>query len=105
MPLGAHAVDHGTHDLARHALGQRLVRQRTRRERAHPSRVRPAVVVEDALVILRRADRHRALAVGEHEERHLRAGEALFEHNARAGRAETAEAHHVADRRLGFPEI
>ena len=44
---------------------QRGVDQRARRERAHAAGVRPAVVVEDALVILRGADRHGARAVAD----------------------------------------
>ena len=54
----------------------------------------PSVVVEDALVILRRADRHRARAVAEREERHLGPDEALLDDEARARGAELLLLHH-----------
>ena len=58
MPFGGHPGDHRLDDLAHDARSQRGVDQRARRERAHAAGVRPAIVVEDPLVILRRADRH-----------------------------------------------
>ena len=59
-PSAAMPGDDRLDDLAHDARVQRVVDQRARRERAHPAGVRPAVVVEDALVILRGADRQRA---------------------------------------------
>ena len=62
---------------------------------AHPAGVRALVVVEDALVVLRRYQRNHALAVTHHEERQLLALQALFEHNARAGIAQHLAAQHL----------
>ena len=52
------------------------------------------VAVEDTLVILRRPERHHALAVAQHEVRQLCALEALLDHDPRAGVAEAPLAHH-----------
>ncbi len=78
----------GLHDAPRDVVNQLGRRERTRRERAHAAGVRPAVLVEDALVVLRASERDRRPAVAQVEERDLRSGQALFDHDARAGVAE-----------------
>ena len=79
MPAPAELVDdrlvHGGRDLARAVR----VDARHRRVAPHAARVRPLVAVEDSLVVLRRRQRHRALAVAEREERQLLALEELLE--------------------------
>ena len=75
--------------------------QRARRERAHAAGVRAAIVVVDALVILRRRHAHERAAVGQHEVRGLLADQELFEHDAIAGAAESPVDHRLAHRRLG----
>ncbi len=62
---------------------------------AHAAGVRALVVVEDALVVLRRHQRNHALAVAHHQERQLLALQALFEHHARAGLAQHLAAQHL----------
>ncbi len=88
-----------------HPRVHRRVDQRARRERAHASGIRPLVIVEYPLVILGRADRERARPVAHGEERNLRSGQALFDHEAVAGGAEFPGAHHADDRGFGRREI
>ena len=59
MSLGRHSRDHRIDDLTHHTRVQRSVDQRAWGERAHAAGVRPVIVVEDALVVLRGADRQR----------------------------------------------
>ena len=84
---------------------ERRVDQRARRERAHAAGVRPAVVVEDPLVILRGADRQRARAVADDEERHFGTGR----HSSITSRSPAAPnrplAHRRDDRRFGLGAI
>ncbi len=84
---------------------ERGVHERARRERAHAAGVRAPVAVEDALVILRGADRERPRAVAHDEERDLGAGQAFLDDELRARRAESALAHDGDDRRLGLRAI
>src|SRR5439155_5062393 len=79
---------------------ERRVDERTWRERTHATGVRPTILVEDALVILRRADRNRARAVRNAEERHFRSLQALFDHQTIARGAELPIAHRVDNRAL-----
>ena len=53
-----------------------------------PPGVRSLVVVEHALVVLRRRERLRVVSVAQHEHRQLGAGHALFDHARAAGVAE-----------------
>ncbi len=48
-----------------------------------------------ALVVLRRRERDRGLAVAQREERRLLAGQELFDHDLGAGCAQAAREHHV----------
>ena len=100
-PSAAMPAITGFDDLAHDPRLERGIHQRARRERAHAAGVRPAVVVEDALVILRRADRDGARAVADREERHFRPDQAFFDHEPIAGGAEFPLAHGVGDRALG----
>ena len=100
LAFSGHAGDHRLDDLARHARLERGVHQRARRERAHAAGIRPAVVVEDALVILRGTDRQRAFAVADEERGDLGSGEALLDHQTIAGGPEATLAHRCGDRRL-----
>ena len=59
------------------------------------------VAVADALVVLRRGERDRGLAVAQREERGLLAVEELLDHDLGAGRAQAAAEHHV-DGRVRF---
>ena len=102
MAILAHAAQHRLHDLREDAAIERRLDQRARRKGAHAAGVRARVAIVRALVILRRAKRHRRKAVGQHEERHFRAAQTLFQHDARAGLTETGAAHHVADGRFGL---
>ena len=62
----------------------------------------PLVAVEDALVVLRRGERHRALAVAQRQQRELLAVEELLDDHV--GRAEDLALEHVDERlaRLGL---
>ena len=71
VALGAHAGNHGRDYLVEDAALERRVAERAGGEGAHAARVRTVVPVEDALVILRRAEGHHALAVAQHEVRQL----------------------------------
>ncbi len=62
----------------------------------HAAGVRALVIVERALVVLRRADGQHGFAVGEHEERRLLALHEFLDHHFGPGRAKTA-AEHVVD--------
>ena len=84
---------------------QIAVHEHARRKCPHPAGVRPTVAVEQTLVILGRSARHEPLAGRDHEVRQLLAGEALFEHHARAGVAEGALDHRRAHRRLRGREV
>ena len=101
VSLVLHAMKHGHHDLVEHAAFDVGRQQRARRERAHPAGVRSAIVVEDALVILRGRQRHARRAVGEHEVRRFLADQKLFEHDAVAGRSESTVDHGRAHGRFG----
>ena len=56
MALRRHSRNHRIDDLLHDAVVQRGVDERARRERAHAAGVRAAIVVENPLVILGRAD-------------------------------------------------
>ena len=101
MSLVLHAVEHGRDDLVAGRAADIRRHERARRERTHASGVRPAVVVEDALVILRGTKRHEGRAVGEDEVRRFLPDQKLFEHDAIAGVAEPAIDHHRGDDRFG----
>ena len=91
MTFGRHPGDHRLHDLAHHARLERGVTSGTART-AHAAGVRPAVAVEDPLVILRRADRQRALAVA--DDKNDTSGPAgILRSRAVARRAEAPLAH------------
>ena len=96
VPLGAHAAHHRVDDLAHDARLHRGVDQRARRERAHPAGVRSLVVVEDALVVLRRRQRHRAAAVADREERDFGPVRHSSSTTPRAGVAELTLLHRGA---------
>ena len=74
---------------------------RHRRVRAHAAGVRALVAVERALEVLRRAERHRALAVAQREERHLRALEQLLDDDRAAERGRRRAARPRPPRRCG----
>ena len=58
----------------------------------------------DALVVLRRGERDRGLAVAQREERRLLADEKLLDHHLGAGLAQAAAEHHV-DRGFGLGDV
>jgi hypothetical protein len=62
---------------------------------AHAAGVRAGVAVADALVVLRRRQRNRGLAVAQYEEGRLLAGQKFLHHHFRTGLAQTAAEHHV----------
>ena len=107
MPLnGASHLLHGAqgrqHELVHRLPWRDLVGEdRHRRIGAHAAGVRALVAVEGALVVLRRGERDRGLAVAQREERDFLAGEKFLDHDLGAGRAEAAAEHHV-DRGFGF---
>ena len=65
----------------------------TGRVAPHPARVRALVAVEDALVVLRRRERHRTLAVAEREQRELLALEELLQDHLGLAEALLTEEH------------
>ncbi len=97
MSLAPHAFEDRPHDRVDHAPLHVGRDQRARRKGTHPAGIRPAVVVEDALVILRGLQRHERRAVGEHEVRRFLARQKFLEDHALAGGAELSGDHHVAD--------
>ena len=62
---------------------------------------RAAIFVEDSLLVLRRSNRHGTRAVANEEERHLRAAQTFFDHDAIAGRAKLSIPHRADNRVLG----
>ena len=60
------------------------------------------IVVGDALVVLRRHQRHDALAVAHHQERQLFALQTFFQHHARSGLAQHLAAEHLFGGALRF---
>ena len=64
-----------------------------RRVAPHSAGVRPLVAVEDALVVLRRRERHRALAVAQREQRQLLALQELLQHDLGLAEALLGEEH------------
>ena len=103
VAFGAHPRSTGSTISRMMRASQRGVEQRARRERAHAAGVRPLVAVEDALVILRRADRRARAAVAQREERHFRAAEAFLDHDASAGVAELLLVHRARGSRRRLP--
>ncbi len=74
------------------------VRSGTRRKRAHATSVRPDVPVAEALVILRRGERQRILAVDQGMETRLLAGEKILDDDFEPGGAEPALDERGVDR-------
>src|SRR5450759_1579970 len=72
---------------------------------AHAAGVGPLVAGEDALVVLRRRQRHGVAAVAEDEQRDLGAGEELLDDDDVAGGAEVARHEAALDRRPSLGEI
>lgn len=72
------------HHVAHHVVDQIRRGPRQRRVRAHAARVRPGVAVADPLEVLRRQQRHRRLAVGDHEQGDLGTGQVLLDHHPAA---------------------
>ena len=99
--LGVDAAHERKHDFAMHAIVQFLGEQRRRAERAHASGVRAGIVIEGALVILRRRTEQVARAVHERVDRALGAAQKLLNHDLPARRAELSEFHHPVDRLRG----
>ena len=77
----AHLRQRRVHHVAHHVVDQAGRGPGQRRVRAHAAGVRPGVAVADPLEVLRRQQRHRRLAVGDHEEDDLRAVEVLLDHH------------------------
>ncbi len=78
---------------------------RRRRIGAHAAGIGPGVAVADALVILRRAEENRFLAICEREQRDFLADQTFLDHHPRAGGAELARLHEIGDRRLGLGHV
>ena len=72
-------------DLVHHAPVHLVGHDRRRRIGAHAAGVRPLVAIADALVVLRRSERDRGLAVAEREERGFLADKAILDHDFPAG--------------------
>ena len=95
-----HALEHGPHDPLDHIVLDLRRHQWAWGECAHATRVRSAVVVEDALVVLRRRQRHEGGAVGKHEVRGLLPRQEFFQDDPLAGRAEPPVDHRRTNRRF-----
>ena len=85
-----HAAHGRLDDLAHGPLDHVRRHHRRRRIGAHAAGVRAGVAVADALVVLRRAERQRGLAVAQAEEARLLAIEEFLDHHLGAGSAEGA---------------
>ena len=82
-----------------------LLEPRDRAVAAHAAGVGPLVAGEDALVVLRRRERHRRRAVAEHQQRDLGAGEVLLGDEHVAGVAELARDEAGADGLAGLVHV
>ena len=86
-------LDDAPHD----GVVKRIRYQRRGRVRPHAPRVRAAIAIERTLVILRRRQRHEALAVRHDVEADLLAEQHLFDDDRSPGVAERALHHHLVD--------
>lgn len=100
----AHAVDRRLDDGALDLVDDGLGRGRRGRVRAHAARVGARVALADALVVLRRRERERRVAVREGEDRQLLAREELLDDDLLARGAKLPADHDVvqAGERLGL---
>ena len=90
MPRLRSAATTGLDDVLHGGVDGLLLEPGHRAVAAHAAGVGPLVAGEDALVVLRRRERHRRLAVAEDEQRDLGAGEVLLGDEHVAGAAELA---------------
>ena len=90
-----HGAQRRPHDFGHDAIAHRRIDDRRRRIGAHAAGIRPLVAVEGALVVLRRRQRQRGLAVAEREERSLFAVEKFFNDKLGSRLAQIAAEDHV----------
>src|SRR5262245_11234834 len=81
------------------------VNQRAGSERAHPTGVRALIVVENSLVVLRRADGYRASPIADDKKRDLRSPQMLFDHKPVASGAKSVIGHCCGDGRFSLFSI
>jgi hypothetical protein len=101
-PLGSQRVDDR---LVRHRGDLSRAREIEARHRgvaAHAAGVRALVAVEDALVVLRRRQRHGTVAVAERQQRHLLPVEELLQHHLGLAEPPLAEEHVEGGARLAL---
>src|SRR4029079_8097203 len=79
VAIGPHPVHDALDDMPRHVSSHRGRDEGTWCERSHPTCVRTTVVIEDAFVILSRAERLRPGAVAQKKARCLDADETLLD--------------------------
>ncbi len=92
-----HLRKHRLHDLFQRAGRYPLGHHRRGGIGPHAARVGAGIALAHALVILRRADGQRGLAVAQNEETRLLAGHEFLDHHLGPGRAE-GPAEHLVDR-------
>ena len=93
--LGAHARDHRARDVRHQPVAHLRVDNLVGGICAHATGIRTLVVVEGALVVLRRYQRNHALAIAHHQERQLFAHQALFQYDAGTSVAEHLAGEHL----------
>ena len=86
--LGLHAGDHRPRNVRHEPVAHLRVDDLVGGVRAHSAGIRALVVIEGALVVLGRDQRHYALTVAHHQERQLFALQAFFQNNSTAGLAQ-----------------
>ncbi len=98
--LALELLHHGLEDAHADVLDPRRVDVLDRRIRAHAARVGAGVALADALVVARRRERERGLAVAQREQRQLGALEELLDDDRDVAEALVLE--HLGQRRAGL---
>ena len=90
-----HRLDGGQDDLIHDALFHRRRHHRRGRISAHAAGVRACIAIADALVILRRCERHGAVTIAQDEKRGFLAEHTFFDDDFFARLAKSARKHHA----------
>ena len=99
VPRRDHFLQRRPDDRLQAGLLQLRRKIRHRRVGAHAAGVRPGIAIADPLVVLRRTQQQRVLAIAQGEQRDFLAHQAFLDHHRRARFAEHLLVHHGVDRR------
>ncbi len=100
--LGAHACNDRARNVSHQPIAHLRIHDLVGGISAHAAGIRALIVIEDALVVLRRHQRHYALAIAHHQKRQLITLQTFFQHDTRAGFAQHLAAEHVFGGALCF---